>query len=547
MARPLPLVSRAVGERHRRAGDWDDRLLGSYLDQAAANRASKVAVVDGDVRLTYAELKDRVDRVTAALQGLEVGPDDVVAWQLPNWWEALVLHHAIVAAGAISNPLMPILRERELRFTLEQAEARVLVVPERFRGFDHAGLADELARTVPALEHVVVVRPRARARSFARLLGASADEGAPADRSPDDAVLLLYTSGTEAVPKGAVHSHNTLGYEDRSIRDLYSLTADDVVFMPSPVGHITGVLYGLHLPPMLGSAVVFQDVWNPEVALGLIERERCSFVVGATPFLHGLTHSPRLGDHDVSSLRNFACGGADVSPSLVRTATERLGCCVARVYGSTEVPTATGGGPADTLERRAETDGPPIGSTEVRVLDAEGHPVGADVTGELRLRGPDQFLGYLDPALNDSAIDADGWFRSGDLASVDAEGYVVIRGRQKDIIVRGGENISSREVEDLLLEDPHVAKVAIVAMPDPVMVERACAYVVPAPGRRPTLPELANRLEGRGIAKQKLPERLELVEELPMTPSGKVKKFELRARIAAQLARDRAADSAPQV
>ena len=495
--------------------------LAQALRHAAAAVPRTTAVVDGDTRLTYAELDERARRAATLLAGLGVREGDVVAWQLPNWWEAVVLHHAVIALGAVSNPVMPILRERELTFMLRQSGARLLVVPETFRRFDHAGLAAQLRARVETLEHVLVVRPEApRDDDFGALLRAA--EPSTAAPGAADPVLLLYTSGTESVPKGALHSHATLTAEISSIRDLYALDGGDVVFMPSPVGHITGVLYALHLPVLLRSACVLQDVWEPGRALELIERERCSFQVGATPFLQALTDHEDLDQRDIGSLKVFVCGGADVAPGLVRRATERLGCCVVRTYGSTEMPTVTAGRLDDPPERRAGTDGRAIGTAEVRIVD-----------GEVQARGPELFLGYLDPELTRAAITGDGWFRTGDLGTLDADGHLTIRGRAKDIIIRGGENISVKEVEDVLLEHPAISDVAVVAMPDERVGEKGCAFAVLADGAALDLPDLIAHLDGLGIARQKFPERLEVVDELPRTASGKVKKFELRKRAAA--------------
>jgi cyclohexanecarboxylate-CoA ligase len=509
--------------------------LADALRGVVAASPEAVAVVDGPVRLTYAELDERVRRAAAVLDTLGVRPGDVVAWQLPNWWEAVVLHHAIVALGGVSNPLMPILRERELTFMLRQSGARVLVVPERFRRFDHAALGAALRERVATLEHVLVVRPAApRADDLGALLAAASPGAAPLHAGADgDRVLLLYTSGTESVPKGALHSHATLAAEIASIRDLYALGERDVVFMPSPIGHITGVLYGLHLPVLLRSAGVLQDVWEPGRALALIERERCSFQVGATPFLHALTHHEELPDHEIGSLRVFVCGGADVSPALARLAAQRLGCCVVRTYGSTEMPTVTAGRLDDPPAARADTDGRAIGAAQVRVVDDDGRPVRPGAPGNVEARGPELFLGYLDPGLTAAAMTPDGWFRTGDLAVLDDGGHLTIRGRAKDIIIRGGENISVKEVEDVLLEHPAIADVAVVAMPDPLMGEKGCAFVVLAGGAALELAELVAHLDGQGIARQKFPEHLEVVDELPRTASGKVKKFELRERAAA--------------
>ncbi|GAA1862766.1 hypothetical protein GCM10009836_48870 [Pseudonocardia ailaonensis] len=498
------------------AGFWAGNPVDSYLAAAAIRTPAAVAVVDRGRRWTYGELDGAVNRFASALRGRGVGPGDVVSWLLPNWTEAIVVHLAAIRAGAVSNPIIPIYRHRETAFILRQAGTKVAVVPHSFRTFDYPAMLDEIRAEVPTLETVVVVGGGPPA--FDDLLAEGRADPVEAARSSSDIALLLYTSGTTSAPKGALHSHDTLDHENRSMIDFFGLTAADVVFMPSPVGHIIGVLYGLQLPFMLGSTVVLLDVWEPGRALELIEEHRCTFTVAATPFLHGLVHHPSLPQRDVSSLRVFACGGADVPPELVRAATTALGCTVTRGYGSTEYPTATACTAADPVAKRAGTDGRPIGPAEVRVA--------AD--GELQVRGPELFLGYLDASLNDTAFTDDGWLHTGDLARIDADGYVEIIGRQKDIIIRGGENISAKEIEDQLFEHPAVADVAVVSTPDPVLGERVCAVVVPEAGGEPTLPELVDFLTGRRMARQKLPERLILLDTLPRNPSGKIQKFRLR-------------------
>jgi len=516
---------------------WPGRLVDALLADAVQASPAEVAVVDRDRRATYAEVDRAVRSTAAALHGLGVRRGDVVSFQLPNWLEAYVVHYATVALGAISNPIVPIYRERELGFILRQAASRVIVVPETFRGCDHAAMLARLRAGLPDLEHVLVVGdPPPGTTALADVVGA-ADGTAPPPvaRDPGDPALLLYTSGTEADPKGVLHSHDTLVYEAQSIVDLYRLDGDDRILMPSPVTHITGVLYGLLMPAMLRTRVVLQDVWAPGAALTLIERERCSVIIGATPFLHGLASAPELAERDVRSLRVFGCGGADVAPELIRSASERLGCRASRLYGSSECPTVSGTPIDDTDEHHAMTDGRPIGGARARVVDVDGRELPAGSPGELVVRGPELFIGYLDPALNARAFDADGWFRTGDLATMDEDGYLRILGRAKDVIVRGGENISAKEVEDLLAEHPDVVEVAIVAMPDPVLVERACAFVVPRPGTTPTLAELVAFLREQRLAAQKLPERLELVDELVKTASGKVQKYRLREEIARRI------------
>jgi cyclohexanecarboxylate-CoA ligase len=499
-------------------------------------RPEAVAVVDGVTALTYENLERSVRAAAASLAALGVGRGEVVSWQLPNWHEAVILHHAVLRLGAVSNPIVPIYRHREVGYILRQAESQVVVVPGDFRGFDYPAMIADLRPGLPSLRHVVTVRPAGQAAlRFDELLqGDPGFAGTAADA--DDPMLLMFTSGTTAHPKGVVHTHNTLDYECRSIIEVYGLGPDDVVFMPSPVTHITGLLYGLLMPAMLRTRVVLQDVWDATAALRLIEQQRCSFTMAATPFLHGLVHHPDLPSFDVTSMRVFACGGADVPPALIRQAGERLGTSATRVYGSTEFPTLSTSPPDAPQDKRAGTDGRAIGAAEYQIVDDAGTGLRAGQTGELLVRGPELFPGYLAAADNDGAFTPDGWFRTGDLAVADRDGYVSIRGRKKDIILRGGENISATEVESLLFEHPAVREAAVVAMPDPVLTERACAFVVPEAGQVPSLPELTAFLLSKQLAKQKLPERLELVAELPKTQSGKVQKFRLRELIRGKLA-----------
>jgi cyclohexanecarboxylate-CoA ligase len=524
-------------ERYRRAGLWTEELCDGFV--AARSTDATPAVVDGDVTLSHAELERHVAAVAGALQALGVRKGDVVSWQLPNWWETVVLHHGILRCGAVSNPIVITNRRRELEFVLRQAGSKVLVHPATFRRFDFGPMVAELAADLPALEHTVVVRGQeGGGLAFATLLESG---GPPVDveRAATDPALLMYTSGTTSDPKGVVHPHATLIRENRGIAESWRVTSEDRIFMPSPVTHITGLLYGILMPSMIGCTVMLQDVWEPRAALEIIERRRCSVMVAATPFLYGLTHCPDLATRDVSSLRFVGCGGADIPPALIREAEDRLGAIVSRGYGSTEYPTATQGRVDDSLTHRAETDGRAAPWTELRVVDDEGVDLPTGATGEVLVRGPERFVGYLVPPADEDVFDADGWFATGDLASLDPDGRLTIQGRKKDIILRGGENISAKEVEDHLYSHPKIADVAVVAMSDPQMVERACAFVVVAGEEAPTLPELTTFLTGRGLSIQKVPERLERLDELPKNLAGKVQKFKLRERVEAALAAER--------
>lgn len=533
-----PVVSPTRRIAERSTGHWADVFVDSHFAAAAARVPDRLAVVDGPVRLTYAQADSRVSALAAGLQSLGVEPRDVVSWQLPNWYEGYLLHHAVLRIGAVSNPIVPIYRQREVQYILQEAGSRVVVVPDVFRGFSHRSMIEELRAELPRLTSVVVARPEGDDHGLLALQDLWADDDArmtPVRRTADDPILLMFTSGTTARPKGALHSHNTLDYENRSLIDVFELSERDVVFMPSPITHMTGLAYGLQLAPMLEAPLVLQDVWEPRCALELISTYRCSFMLAATPFLHGMVYHPDVEQFDLSSLRVVVCGGADVPPKLMLDVGSRFGCIAPRAYGSTEMPTLTTTGAGFPAEKGARTDGRAIGAAQFRIVTDEGLMAEPGEVGEIVATGPELFLGYLRPEDNERAFDTDGWFRTGDLASVDPDGFLTIRGRAKDIVLRGGENISVSEVESLLFEHPAVQEIAIVAMPDPVMSERACAYVVPTEGYRPTLEELCAFLAQRNLARQKLPERLELIPELPKTPSGKIQKFRLRDMIRAQL------------
>jgi cyclohexanecarboxylate-CoA ligase len=490
----------------------------------------RVAFVDGSFRLTFAEFGALVDRLAGHLHRLGVRPGDVVSWQLPNWWEAAVVHHAILAAGAVPNPLNPIFRARELSFVLSEARPRVLIVPQRFRDVEYADLAERVSASVDSIEHVVVVRG-AGALSLTRLL----DEPAGRPDTPSDPsalALLLYTSGTTSDPKGVLHSHETLVYEIESLREIHAITLEDRYLGGAPVAHIAGLVYGVLMPCTLGTSTVFLARWDAARALDLIERERVTFQTGTPTFLQSLAAEPDAARRDLSSFRLFSTGGANIRTEMVRDAATRLGCVVKRAYGSTEVPTLTATGIDDPEDARLETDGRIIGPAEMRIVDADGNdaPTGGD--GEIWARSPEVFLGYRNTELDAESFTADGWYRTGDLGRVDEQGFLRVTGRLKDIIIRGGENISAKEIEDLLSEHPAVADVAVIGVPDPRLGERACAVVVPKAGATLTLQQLVDFLRAHELAIQKLPERLEIRERLPKTQSGKTIKAKLRDELA---------------
>jgi cyclohexanecarboxylate-CoA ligase len=517
----------------RERGLWLPESFASFFSATCQRLGDRTALVDGDRRLSFADLHRLSETLAGRLAGIGVARGTVVTVQLPNWWETVVVFHALMRIGAVLNPVLPMYRRRELEFILREAGSRVLVVPGTFRKFDHRVLAVELRGSVPSLETVIVVRdePAAGMVSFETLLQPAGDAALPAPPGGDDLLLLMYTSGTTADPKGVLHPHRTLLYEVRSLERVHGFTDRDCVLMPSPLTHVSGLIHAVLAPAVLGTRAVVMDGWDADRGLERIVRESVTYMVGAPVFLSDLTHHPRLAERPPRTLRLFSCGGAGVSPELILESRKRLGCVSKRVYGSTEFPTLSTTGPDDPPERGASTEGRPIWAAEARVVDDDGRDVPTGREGEILARGPECFLGYKDPALDADAFTADGWFRTGDLGVVDTGGYLTVTGRKKDIVIRKGEKISAPEVEAVIARHPAVAEVAVVALPDPRTGERACACVIARPGQTLTLEDLVGFLRGQGLPNQKLPEALEILDEFPRTASGKVQKHLLRDKL----------------
>jgi len=524
----------------REAGLWPDRLVLDYLDDNLRRKPDAVALIDhnstpgGSTALTWRELDRRARRVAVALARAGIGRGDVVAWQLPNWWELVVLHLACVRIGAVSNALMPIFRERELGYMLGFAEAKLLVVPRSFRGHDHAAMAARLRAEVPSLRHVWVVGGDGPDAFEARALAPRLDDAPEAAAlftarrpAPDDVIELLYTSGTTGQPKGVMHTSNTQFGALRTCIRFFGFDGDEVMLMASPMAHQTGFLYGMLLPIALGARMVLQDIWSAEMAAQLIERHRVTWTVAATPFLADLTRTPALERHDISSLRIFASGGAPIPRVLVREAAEKLGAAICALWGMTENGIVTATRPGDPPEKVFGTDGVALDGCEVRVVDENGRPVPPDTEGELQTRGVGQFVGYLKRP-EAWSTDAEGWFDTGDRARMDADGYIRITGRSKDIIIRGGENVPVAAVEELLYRHPAVEDAAVVAMPDSRLGERGCAVVTLKPGARFDFAGMIAHLAAQRMAKTYMPEQRVVLDTMPRTPSGKIQKFRLR-------------------
>jgi cyclohexanecarboxylate-CoA ligase len=528
-----------LGAFYRERGYWKHETLPTRLAAVCAEAGQREALIDGPMRMTFASFASTVERVARHFAEVGLGLGDVVSWQLPNWWEAAVVHHAALRVGAVPNPLNMIFRGRELRFVLAEARPRLLITPQLFRRFDHAALAATLQRE-GLVEHVAIARGDAQGFfALDEFLNERPSTEAPAPlQRPSDPALLLYTSGTTSDPKGVLHTHETLLYEIDSLNDVHQIDTEDCYLGGSPVTHIAGLVYGLLMPFALGTRTALLDRWDAGHALELIERERVTFQTGAPTFLQTLAEHPDVGRRDLTSFRLFSTGGANIPTEPIRAAEARLGCTVKRAYGSTEVPTLTATAFDDPGDVRLGTDGTLIGAGEMRIVDPRGSDVEDGGEGEIWARAPEVFVGYRNSALDQDAFDDQGWFRTGDLGRVDVGGSLRVTGRLKDVIIRGGENVSVKEIEDLLMEHPVVAEVAVVGMPDVLLGERVCAFVAPRPGATLTFDEMVAYLEEREIARQKIPERLEVRARLPKTASGKVRKSELRGEIERALKSD---------
>jgi cyclohexanecarboxylate-CoA ligase len=522
-------------------GYWHDRTINDDLDACVADCPDKLALravrLDtGDVRIfTYRELATFADRIAVGLSRLGVGRNDVVAMQLPNWWQFSLLYLACTRIGAVLNPLMPIFRERELSFMLKHGEAKVIVVPRTFRNFDHEAMVRGLLPNLPSLKQIVVVVDGGGADDFDALLTkpewekeADAAKVLTASRpGPDDITQLIYTSGTTGEPKGVMHSANTLMANIIPYAQRLNLGADDVILMASPMAHQTGFMYGLMMPIMLKSSAILQDVWDPAKAAELIRAEKVTFTMASTPFLADLTRTVTDSGNPVPTLKTFLCAGAPIPGPLVEQAQAGLGVKIVSAWGMTENGAVTLIKLDDDDKLASTTDGRALPGVEVKVIDGDGKTLPPGEIGKLVVRSCSNFGGYLKrPQWN--GTDAEGWFDTGDLAYMTAQGYIRISGRSKDVIIRGGENIPVVEVEALLYKHPSVAQVAIVAYPDERLGERACAIIVPKSGQTIDFAGMVGFLKSHKLAVQYIPEKLIVREAMPATPSGKIQKFRLR-------------------
>lgn len=516
--------------RWKASGQWEDLTLADRAQVMAHRTPQAVTHVCGDLKLTAGEAWTRSGRLAAALAAHGLCAGDVLAFQTPNWLEAVLIDLAACRLGLVLCPIVPIYRDREVELILADSHAKAIFVPQRFRGFDYREMMQRMRARLPQLQHVWTVQGEHGSPDDLAALVQEEVPLPPFPRvSPDAVKLILYTSGTTGRPKAVLHTHNSLARSARRAAAHWGIRAGDTTLMPSPVTHVTGFTYGLELPFQEQVRTVLLDKWDAAQAADIIEREGVCFMLCATPFLQELLDLAEREQRPLPSMRTFPCGGAAVPPELIRRVSRVLGNCKAfRVYGSSEAPVITLGYPGHGHERlAAETDGEVI-DYEVKLVDADGNAVAPGVEGEIRARGPGLFLGYADPADTAGAFDSEGYYCTGDVGYRTAEGAIVFTGRIKDLINRGGEKISAKEVEDLLHQHPGVLQAAVVAMPHARLGETVCAYLIVKPGADVTLEAVSRTLAAAGVARQKCPEKLIVVYEFPKTASGKIKKDLLR-------------------
>ncbi|EEY9672020.1 medium-chain fatty-acid--CoA ligase [Escherichia coli] len=528
---------------YRQQGLWGDASLADYWQQTARAMPDIIAVVDNHgASYTYSALDHAASCLANWMLAKGIESGDRIAFQLPGWCEFTVIYLACLKIGAVSVPLLPSWREAELVWVLNKCQAKMFFAPTLFKQTRPVDLILPLQNQLPQLQQIVGVdklAPATSSLSLSQIIADNTPLTTAITTHGDELAAVLFTSGTEGLPKGVMLTHNNILASERAYCARLNLTWQDVFMMPAPLGHATGFLHGVTAPFLIGARSVLLDIFTPDACLALLEQQRCTCMLGATPFVYDLLNVLEKQPADLSALRFFLCGGTTI-PKKVARECQQLGIKLLSVYGSTESSPHAVVNLDDPLSRFMHTDGYAAAGVEIKVVDDARKTLPPGCEGEEASRGPNVFMGYFDePELTARALDEEGWYYSGDLCRMDEAGYIKITGRKKDIIVRGGENISSREVEDILLQHPKIHDACVVAMPDERLGERSCAYVVlKAPHHSLSLEEVVAFFSRKRVAKYKYPEHIVVIEKLPRTASGKIQKFLLRKDIMRRLTQD---------
>lgn len=528
---------------YRQQGLWGDASLADYWQQTARAMPDKIAVVDNHgASYTYSALDHAASCLANWMLAKGIESGDRIAFQLPGWCEFTVIYLACLKIGAVSVPLLPSWREAELVWVLNKCQAKMFFAPTLFKQTRPVDLILPLQNQLPQLQQIVGVdklAPATSSLSLSQIIADNTSLTTAVTTHGDELAAVLFTSGTEGLPKGVMLTHNNILASERAYCARLNLTWQDVFMMPAPLGHATGFLHGVTAPFLIGARSVLLDIFTPDACLALLEQQRCTCMLGATPFVYDLLNVLEKQPADLSALRFFLCGGTTIPKKVARECQQR-GIKLLSVYGSTESSPHAVVNLDDPLSRFMHTDGYAAAGVEIKVVDDARKTLPPGCEGEEASRGPNVFMGYFDePELTARALDEEGWYYSGDLCRMDEAGYIKITGRKKDIIVRGGENISSREVEDILLQHPKIHDACVVAMSDERLGERSCAYVVlKAPHHSLSLEEVVAFFSRKRVAKYKYPEHIVVIEKLPRTTSGKIQKFLLRKDIMRRLTQD---------
>ncbi|TNP84807.1 medium-chain fatty-acid--CoA ligase [Escherichia coli] len=528
---------------YRQQGLWGDASLADYWQQTARAMPDKIAVVDNHgASYTYSALDHAASCLANWMLAKGIESGDRIAFQLPGWCEFTVIYLACLKIGAVSVPLLPSWREAELVWVLNKCQAKMFFAPTLFKQTRPVDLILPLQNQLPQLQQIVGVdklTPATSSLSLSQIIADNTSLTTAITTHGDELAAVLFTSGTEGLPKGVMLTHNNILASERAYCARLNLTWQDVFMMPAPLGHATGFLHGVTAPFLIGARSVLLDIFTPDACLALLEQQRCTCMLGATPFVYDLLNVLEKQPADLSALRFFLCGGTTIPKKVARECQQR-GIKLLSVYGSTESSPHAVVNLDDPLSRFMHTDGYAAAGVEIKVVDDARKTLPPGCEGEEASRGPNVFMGYFDePELTARALDEEGWYYSGDLCRMDEAGYIKITGRKKDIIVRGGENISSREVEDILLQHPKIHDACVVAMSDERLGERSCAYVVlKAPHHSLSLEEVVAFFSRKRVAKYKYPEHIVVIEKLPRTTSGKIQKFLLRKDIMRRLTQD---------
>ncbi|EPD8162384.1 medium-chain fatty-acid--CoA ligase [Escherichia coli] len=528
---------------YRQQGLWGDASLADYWQQTARAMPDKIAVVDNHgASYTYSALDHAASCLANWMLAKGIESGDRIAFQLPGWCEFTVIYLACLKIGAVSVPLLPSWREAELVWVLNKCQAKMFFAPTLFKQTRPVDLILPLQNQLPQLQQIVGVdklAPATSSLSLSQIIADNTSLTTAITTHGDELAAVLFTSGTEGLPKGVMLTHNNILASERAYCARLNLTWQDVFMMPAPLGHATGFLHGVTAPFLIGARSVLLDIFTPDACLALLEQQRCTCMLGATPFVYDLLNVLEKQPADLSALRFFLCGGTTIPKKVARECQQR-GIKLLSVYGSTESSPHAVVNLDDPLSRFMHTDGYAAAGVEIKVVDDARKTLPPGCEGEEASRGPNVFMGYFDePELTARALDEEGWYYSGDLCRMDEAGYIKITGRKKDIIVRGGENISSREVEDILLQHPKIHDACVVAMSDERLGERSCAYVVlKAPHHSLSLEEVVVFFSRKRVAKYKYPEHIVVIEKLPRTTSGKIQKFLLRKDIMRRLTQD---------